>query len=125
MSRANVDVKIAVRDGATQMLEAVTEKLFQGQVSSQAKGWGWRVFHDTVAWRSDAGWLDLLMVRGRRLVVVELKTVKMRGLCKPKQREWRMAWWEAGRCDGPYVWDPRCWRQISRVLAPEGVEMLD
>ena len=123
MSRANVEVKMRAVDGASQMLADVSEKLFQGQVTSQAKGWGWRVFHDTVAWRSDAGWLDMAMVRPGRLVIAELKT--MRGKLSLKQREWLMAWYTSGRCDGPYVWDPSCWRQISRVLAPEGVEVLD
>ncbi|MBF8255101.1 MAG: hypothetical protein HW375_8 [Anaerolineales bacterium] len=36
-----------------------------------------------------------------------------------------MWWYETGKADGPYVWDPSCWKQIGRVLAPEGVEVLE
>src|SRR3990167_10677409 len=69
------------------------------------------IFHDTVAWRSDAGWLDMAMVRPGRLVIAELKT--MRGKLSLKQREWLIASYTSWRCDGPYVWDPSCWNSIS------------
>lgn len=119
---ATIDVTIHVTDLASEVLRAVSEKLFQGQVSRQAKGWGWHGFHDTVAWRSDPGWPDNVFVRPGRLVVAELKRVG--GKLTPKQREWLMWWWESGRCDGPYVWDPTCWTSIAKVLAPEGVTVL-
>lgn len=109
-------------DAHRAMIAGLPEKVFQAQILHEAKGWGWRAYHVTVAWRSEAGWLDLLMLRRCRLVVAELKTV--RGKLTPKQREWLMAWWESGRCEGPFVWDPLYWHQIDRVLLPEGVEIL-
>jgi len=100
------------------LLAQVSEGTFQAQLVRQARAWGWRCFHDTVAWRSDAGWPDLVMVRRGRLVVAELK--KMGGKLTPSQREWLMAWWESGKAE-VYVWDPRCTLEIARVLAPDGV----
>jgi hypothetical protein len=101
------------------LLADVSEKAFEAQVVRQAKGWGWTAYKDVVAWRSDPGWPDLVMLRRGRLVVVECKTV--RGKLTAAQREWLLAWWESGRCDGPYVWTPACWGEIARILAPDGV----
>jgi hypothetical protein len=70
--------------------KAMTEADFQRTVIDALKAYGWRFFHDSVAWRSDPGYPDLTCVntlqRGRTLWV-ELKTE--RGKLSAAQESWR------------------------------------
>lgn len=72
------------------------------------------------------GFPDLLLIRGPRLVVAELKTEK--GRMGPGQDEWLEAFRELGRHIGrrwddehdtsieAYVWRPSDWETVQRVL---------
>ena len=89
----------------------------------------WRVHHDRPArtrdgWRTaiqgDKGFPDLLMVRGRRIVVAELKDED--GEPTPEQEVWLAA---LGEVAWPsthvsvlrtYVWRPSSWPEIEEIL---------
>lgn len=72
----------------------------QNLVIAAAKTLGWRVYHTHDARRSHAGYPDLTLVRGKRLVFVEMKAPK--GKTTPEQDAWLAALAGAGaEC---YVW---------------------
>lgn len=104
----------------------VTESAFQRQVLALAKMLGWRTAHFRPAmnqrgdWRTPVagdgkGFPDLLLVRGGKLLAVELKTD--RGVLSPEQREWRDALQAAG-VDWR-LWRPRMWSEIEATLKGE------
>ena len=104
----------------------MTEAQFQRQVLALAKMTGWRTAHFRPAmnargdWRTPVagdgkGFPDLLLVRGGKLLAVELKTD--RGTLSPEQREWRDALLAAG-VDWR-LWRPRDWDAIEATLKGE------
>ena len=52
---------------------AISEKEFMAQVIQLAQLCGWRLYHTHNSQRSVGGFPDLLLLRGRSLVVAELK----------------------------------------------------
>jgi hypothetical protein len=102
----------------------VSEKEWQQTVIDTAQRFGWRVAHfrasrtgsggyATAVQADGAGWPDLTMVRGRRLLFVELKTE--RGRLSPAQAEWLDALAMAmPGCVA--VWRPSQWPEVERVL---------
>lgn len=92
----------------------MTEDQLLLAVLELAKFAGWRVTHfrparTAMGWRTaisgDAGWPDLVMVKGTRVVVVELKAA--RGTLSDAQREWLRDLLRAGlEC---HVWRPIDW----------------
>ena len=62
------------------------EKDFQAMVAAAAGHLNWLVFHDFDSRRSQPGYPDLCLVRGGRLVFLELKTE--RGRAGPEQQVW-------------------------------------
>ncbi len=96
-------------------LPRLTEKQFLEQVKSYAKLCGWLVYHTHDSRRSSAGFPDLVLLRGLRLVVAELKSED--GVVRPDQRTWIAAF--MGANVSTFVWRPSDWEQIERVLARE------
>src|SRR5262245_31539583 len=104
----------------------MTEREFQRQVIELAKLCGFRVAHFRPArtargWRTPvegdgAGFPDLVLLRGAVLLVAELKSDT--GTLTPAQSGWLSAFAEAGVL--AYVWAPRDWEHIKRVLARPG-----
>jgi hypothetical protein len=108
---------------------AITEREFQDQVIQLAHLFKWRVAHfrpamTTQGWRTPvqadgAGFPDLLMTRGTRVVVAELK----RELAKTSQDQ--EAWLAAFAAAGvrAVVWRPSDLRTgaIQRVLGHTGI----
>jgi hypothetical protein len=66
---------------------------------------GWRT-----AYEGDAGLPDLVLARGGRVLLAELKTAT--GCFRPGQREWLAA---AGGCG--HLWRPADWDGVLAVLA--------
>jgi hypothetical protein len=65
----------------------VTEKAFQRALLDLLHLHGWRVWHDTVAWRSDRGWPDLVCAHPTHgLRFLELK--RDNGALTPTQESW-------------------------------------
>jgi hypothetical protein len=71
------------------LLPTVSEKAFQQTVIDYARLKGWRVFHPYHMHRSSPGWPDLILVKGKRLLALELKSE--RGRLSPAQKEWLAA----------------------------------
>jgi Holliday junction resolvase len=92
----------------------VRESDFQAQVVDLAKMLGWNVWWTKYSLHSPKGLPDLIMTRGGRLVLAELK---VNAKVTPEQCEslWAFA------CTGAEVfcWRPGNWPQIERVLARE------
>jgi hypothetical protein len=99
---------------ATTFVTAMSEAELQGNVIDLAHLLGFRVAHfrparTATGWRTPvaadgAGWPDLTLVRGDRLVFVELKR------SKGKVTEEQQAWLEAlGNVAEVYVWRPADW----------------
>ena len=78
---------------------------------------GWLVYHTHDARHSAAGFPDLVLVRGRRLVFVELK--RDGEWPATAQRAWLVALAETGGAE-VYVWHEADWRSgaIERTLRP-------
>lgn len=105
------------------MLPNITEAEFMSQVLQFAKLRGWLVAHFRAGmtrsgrWATQcqadaAGFPDLLMVRGDRLIVAELKVGKNK--TTDAQSMWLAAFTEA---EVPaFVWYPNAWPEIEKVL---------
>lgn len=78
---------------------------------------GWIVFLDRVAWRSDPGYPDITAVHPeqRRVIWVELKTES--GRLSPRQEDWRWVLESAGQ--EWYLWRPSSWASAERVMRGE------
>jgi hypothetical protein len=101
---------------------AIDEKSFQAAVVEMAQRLGWLVYHTYDSRRSEAGFPDLTMVRGGRLVFAELKGAK--DVLSAEQFVWltklqacRTTFVGAGAA-GPevYVWRPSDMDAIEAVL---------
>ena len=95
------------------MTGQVSEAAFQAAVVQLAKelGWHWHHAHDSR--RTEAGFPDLVLVRGGALLFVELKAD--RGRLSPEQAVWRDALQACGAAW--YLWRPSDWDDIVSVLA--------
>jgi hypothetical protein len=93
-----------------------TEKQFMAAVVALAQWNNWRVFHPWTSVHSSAGWPDLTLLRGTRLICAELK----RDGRAPTllQQIWLD---ELAAVSGieSYCWHPADWEAIERVLARE------
>lgn len=89
------------------------EKAFMAAVVKFARELGWSEYHTYNSRRSKSGWPDLVLVRGERIVFVELKTET--GRTTAAQDRWIELLTEAKQT--VYVWRPSSWPQIKEVLA--------
>lgn len=90
----------------------IKETPFQGQVLQLAKLCGWLAYHTHDSRRSEAGFPDLVLVRGGTLLYRELK--RNTTYPTPAQREWISRLKEAGA--DVAVWRPRDWEIIVSTL---------
>lgn len=93
-------------------IRKLTEKEFMAQVVALAGLCGWKVYHTYDSRRSVAGYPDLTLIRGRVLVVAELKVG--RNKLTPEQAAWVAAFEGAGI--PAYLWTPDSWDDIEAVL---------
>ena len=83
----------------------MSERALQDAVIECAGYLGWAHYHTHDSRRSVAGFPDLILVRGERLIAVELKSAK--GVATKSQLEWLSALDAAGvEC---FVWRPSEW----------------
>jgi hypothetical protein len=68
------------------MMEQMSEKELSRNIVKEAKDLNWLVYHTWLSKFSPAGFPDLCMVRGNRLLFWELKTNK--GKVNPLQEAW-------------------------------------
>lgn len=100
-------------DGRALLDSLLTEKEFQVQVVEVARACGWHWYHSHDSRRSPAGFPDLVLVRGDRLIFAELK--RESGRVTEAQRDWIDA-----LSGGPWtacVWRPSDWETITAMLA--------
>jgi hypothetical protein len=97
------------------MIGKMSEASLQEIVLKLARITGWLCYHTHDSRRSEPGFPDLVMVRGRRILFVELKTA--RGKLTAEQDKWIQALREAG--NEALVWRPCNWTDgtIERNLA--------
>lgn len=85
---------------------------FQGWVIELAQTMGWLVVHHFDSRHTEAGFPDLIMLRGDCQIVAELKTES--GRVATAQQVWLDAFTRAGVA--AYVWRPSERDEISAVL---------
>lgn len=92
----------------------MTEKQLQTYVLELARALGWLVYHPYDSRRSQEGFPDLVLVRNKRLLFVELKSA--RGKVSDAQKKWIAALTETGT--DVHIWRPEDWsnRTIERCL---------
>ncbi len=93
----------------------MTEAAFQRMVIKLASLYRWRVYHTHDSRRSQAGFPDLVLVRGQQLLFVELKTDT--GKVMPEQWAWIVALLDAGQ--DARIWRPADWKAIEATLTRE------
>ncbi len=91
----------------------ITERDLQAYVRDLARTFGWMYFHTWISKHSAAGFPDVILLRGPRLVVAELKSEK--GKTTEAQEEWLAAWRAFGQAE-VHVWRPGDMEEIARVL---------
>ena len=91
----------------------ILEKDFQDMVLEVAHGCGWLTYHTYDSRRSQAGFPDLTMVRGNRLIFVELKSHK--GKVNAAQEMWLAALADVPYAE-VYLWRPEQWEEIVKIL---------
>ena len=98
--------------------ELVSEKDFQATLVEVAEALGWLVYHTWNSRHSAAGFPDLVLLRGDREVIAELKRVGR----KPDKHQQR--WLEAFRAAGreAFVWTPDDWDKIRATLEGRTVQ---
>lgn len=103
----------------------LTEQAFLQQTIDLARLFGWKVCHFRPAqtekgWRTsitgDAGFPDLVLVRGNRLILAELKAGK--GKLTEAQKEWLEALKQTGV--ETYCWKPSDFEDIVALLNKPG-----
>lgn len=96
----------------TAIAKPITEKQFMGQVVQLAKLFGWLVYHTHDSRRSIAGFPDLILLRGGRMLVIELKVGKNRATAE------QVAWLREFSKTGAFVavWTPEHWGEIQGTL---------
>ena len=87
---------------------------FQNDVLKVATLLQWKHYHTHNSQRSVAGFPDLVLVRGDKILFRELKTDSPKSQCTPAQKEWLELLERAG-CDVG-VWRPRDMDEIVRTL---------
>lgn len=112
IARASAEGRV-VEHGKPAPISPTDESEFQSLVVAEAKTRGWKVYHTFDSRRSEPGFPDLIMIRGRRKIAAELK---MSGN-KPTaaQLDWLSAFHRAG--DEIAVWYPHQWAEIVEALA--------
>jgi len=99
-------------------LDQISEKEWQATVIEAAKACGWKHYHTYRSQRSVAGFPDLILIRGRELIVVEIK--RQHGKVSKPQQEWLSLFEGAGV--PTFVWRPSHWEQIQSILGEGAVE---
>lgn len=93
----------------------ITEVDFQKQITEIAKLFGWRFYHPFLSKWSERGWPDIIFLRDRRMIVVELKTDKRSSKLTVEQAQWL---WQFRKVKGIEVriWRPRMLERIAKYL---------
>jgi hypothetical protein len=94
-------------------MTTLSESDFQAQVVDLAKLRGWWVRHVRDERGNQAGWPDLTLIRGHRLVLAELK--REDGRVRPSQAE-VLGLLHGVRSVESWLWRPSNWPELEAVL---------
>ena len=98
---------------SAQLLGLEAEEHLQQQIMDLATLTGWLCYHTHTSRFSPSGFPDLVLVRGDRLVVAELKSAV--GKLTREQQMWLEALQASGHVE-MYTWRPADWAQIEGAL---------
>lgn len=90
----------------------LSEKEFMSQVIQLAQLFRWKIYHTHNSRKSVAGFPDLLMLRGAKMIVAELKVG--RNKITSDQADW-LTWFRVAGAKS-YLWTPDHWSEIESVL---------
>lgn len=90
-----------------------SEKSFLQAVRELARALGYLEYHTHNSRHSTAGFPDLILLRGTRLIVAELKTDK--GRVTPDQEDWLQAFARLPDVR-VFCWRPKDWDHIEAIL---------
>lgn len=106
--------RAAAMSDARGILDAtLSERDWQETVIALLRAHHWLCYHTYDARRSRPGFPDIIAIRGWRILAVELKAET--GRISAAQREWLDAFAATGHAES-YVWRPRDWDQIARIV---------
>ena len=110
----------AISDARGVLDHDMSERALQAAVMRQAKLLGWHCFHTWNSQHSEGGFPDLLLLKGERCVVAELKREDKKPTTK--QAIWLLEFETAGI--EAYWWRPSNWSsgEIEAVLRGEEAE---
>ena len=91
----------------------ITERQFERQVKELASIYHWKYYHTWTSIHSPKGFVDVVMVRGDRLIFAELKSEK--GKLTPYQQEWVDTLRDTGA--EVFVWRPSDFNHIVEILS--------
>lgn len=91
----------------------VDERTFRRQLLDLARMLRWRAYFTWTSVHSPPGFPDIVLVRGPRLVIAELKSED--GKLTEPQRVWLLDL--VGTCAEVYLWRPSYLQRIAEVLA--------
>lgn len=94
----------------------MSEREFQAQVVQAAEALGYLCYHTHDSRRSAPGFPDLIMVRGYRLIALELKVGRRRPT--PEQLVWLHALREVWQVDATWA-TPGDWDSVMELLKRE------
>jgi len=97
----------------TKRVLRVTERAFAGQVEDLCRLFQWRYYHSWNSMHSPPGFPDYLLLKGARLLFVELKTDT--GKLTIPQRDWLTALAAAGK--DVFLWRPQDFEEVRDILA--------
>jgi len=83
------------------------------EVVNLARVYGWLHYHTLYSLGSEEGFPDLVLVRGNRMLFVELKRSQKERL-RPAQKVWHEAINRANRVC--LVWTPELWDEIRKLM---------
>jgi hypothetical protein len=89
-----------------------TEKQWQSEVTTLAKDLGWLTYHTLRSKGSEPGFPDLVLVRGERVLFIEVKTMK--GKLSSAQSFWLGALGQT--TVEVYLWRPSDIQEVGEVL---------
>ena len=97
-------------------LPSISERTFQAQVIAAAEAQGWLCYHTHDSRRSVPGFPDLIMVRGYRMIALELKVGRRKPT--PEQLVWLAALRDVWQVDALWA-KPDDWDSLMELLRRE------
>lgn len=89
------------------------EKEYQRDIQLHLQRHGWLDYHPRVSFYDRPGFPDIVAIRPPRVIFAEIKTDK--GRLSPAQEEYKR---QLEACPGVeyYIWRPRDWEMVKRII---------